>query len=72
MNKMITIEVNNNIDKFINKCIINKIYLSNINYINKDKLTCNINILDYKKIKKLNYYSKIKIINYTGIYKYKR
>lgn len=71
MNKMITIEVNNNIDKFINKCIINKIYLSNINYINKDKLTCNINILDYKKIKKLNYYSKIKIINYTGIYKYK-
>ena len=71
MNKIITIEVNNNIDKFINKCIINKIYLSNINYLNKDKLTCNINILDYKKIKKLNYYSKIKIINYTGIYKYK-
>ena len=71
MNKIIIIEVNNSIDKFINKCIINKIYLSNINYINKDKLTCNINILDYKKIKKLNYYSKIKIINYTGIYKYK-
>lgn len=71
MNKIITIEVNNNIGKFINKCIINKIYLSNINYLNKDKLTCNINILEYKKIKKLNYYSKIKIINYTGIYKYK-
>ena len=69
MNKIIKIEVNDNINRFINKCINNKIYISNINYINDNKITCDINSVDYKKVKKINYYSKIKIIDYIGVYK---
>ena len=38
MNKIIKIEVNDNINRFINKCINNKIYISNINYINDNKI----------------------------------
>ena len=71
MNKIIKIEVNDNINRFINKCINNKIYISNINYINDNKITCDINSVDYKKVKKINYYSKIKIIDYIGVYKIK-
>ena len=51
MNKIIKIEVNDNINRFINKCINNKIYISNINYINDDKITCDINSVNYKKVK---------------------
>lgn len=65
MNK-INIEVKENINRFINKCINNHIYLENIIYKDKETLTCLIDINDYKKIKRLNYYSKIKILNYTG------
>lgn len=71
MNKIIKIEVNDNINRFINKCINNKIYISNINYINDDEITCDINSVDYKKVKKINYYCKIKIIDYIGFYKIK-
>ena len=67
MNKQIKIEVTGNINRFINKCISNKIYLSSISYIDNDKIICIINLDDYKKIKRLNYYSKIKIISYVGI-----
>ncbi len=65
MNK-INIEVIGNLNRFINKCINNHIYLENIIYKPNDTLNCLININDYKKIKRLNYYSKIKILNYTG------
>lgn len=71
MNKQIKIEVTDSINRFINKCISNKIYLSNISYIDNNKITCIINLDDYKKIKRLNYYSKIKIISYVGINKLK-
>lgn len=71
MNKQIKIEVTGSINRFINKCISNKIYLSNISYIDNDKITCIINLDDYKKIKRLNYYSKIKIVSYVGINKLK-
>lgn len=71
MNKQIKIEVSGSINRFINKCINNKIYLSNISYIDNNKITCIINLDDYKKIKRLNYYSKIKIISYVGINKVK-
>ena len=71
MNKQIKIEVTGSVNRFINKCISNKIYLSNISYIDNNKITCIINLDDYKKIKRLNYYSKIKIVSYVGINKLK-
>ena len=71
MNKQVKIEVTGSVNRFINKCISNKIYLSNINYIDNNKITCIINLDDYKKIKRLNYYSKIKIVSYVGINKVK-
>ena len=71
MNKQIKIEVTGSINRFINKCISKKIYLSSISYIDDNKITCIINLEDYKNIKRLNYYSKIKIISYVGINKVK-
>lgn len=73
MNKQIKIkiEVTGSINRFINKCISKKIYLSSISYIDDNKMTCIINLEDYKNIKRLNYYSKIKIISYVGINKVK-
>ncbi len=67
MNNKIIIKVTGNINRFIKKCIEYHLNLSDINYLNNDELTCNININDFKEIKRLNYYSKIKIINYLGI-----
>lgn len=71
MNKQVKIEATGSVNRFINKCISNKIYLSNISYIDNNKITCIINLDDYKKIKRLNYYSKIKIVSYVGINKVK-
>ena len=71
MNKQVKIEVTGSVNRFINKCISNKIYLSNISYIDNNKIICIINLDDYKKIKRLNYYSKIKIVSYVGINKVK-
>lgn len=71
MNKQIKIEVTGSINRFINKCIYSKIYLSNISYIDNDKITCIINLDDYKKVKRLNYYSKIKVVSYVGFNKIK-
>ena len=71
MNKQIKIEVDGSINRFINKCIYSKIYLANINYIDNDKITCIINLDDYKQVKRLNYYSKIKVVSYVGFNKIK-
>ena len=71
MNNKIIIEVKNNINRVINKCINNKLYLSDINYIDKDLIRCKIDLSEYKRFKRLNYYSKIKIIGYSGINKLK-
>ena len=62
---MITIIVKDNLDRFIKKCIDNNINLYNITY-KDDYLLATINEKDYKKIKKINYYSKIKIKEYLG------
>ena len=66
MNKTINIKVVGYLDRFMNKCIKNNIFLFNINYINDDTATMTIYINDYKTIKKLNYYSKIFITGYNG------
>lgn len=62
---MIIIKVENNINRFIKKCITNNIPLYNINY-QKDYLLVTINQEDLKNIKKLNYYSKITVYEYKG------
>ncbi|MCH5166461.1 MAG: sporulation protein YqfD [Erysipelotrichales bacterium] len=62
---MIIIIVKNNVDRFIKKCIENNIDLYNIDY-KDDILFVTINEKDYKNVKKLNYYSKIKIKEYLG------
>lgn len=62
---MIIIKVQNNISRFLNKCLANKINLYNIEYID-DYILVTINEQDLKTIKKLNYYSKIKFLRYTG------
>lgn len=71
MNSKIVIEIEGNINRVINKCINNNIYLSDIKYLNNDTISCKINVKDYKKIKRLNYYSKIKFKDYDGIEKIK-
>ena len=67
MNNKIIIKVSNNLNRFINKCIKYKIGVSDIKYLNNDVLTCMVNLKDYKTIKRLNFYSDIKIIKYEGI-----
>ena len=67
MNNKIIIKVSNNLNRFINKCIKYKIDVSDIKYLNNDVLTCMVNLKDYKTIKRLNFYSDIKIIKYEGI-----
>ena len=71
MNNKIIIEIEGSINRVINKCINNNIYLSDINYLNNDNISCKINVKDYKKIKRLNYYSKIKFKDYDGLDKIK-
>ena len=58
---MITIKVKDNIDRFITKCINNNINLENI-IKNNNELYVDINSKDYKLVKRINYYSEIKII----------
>lgn len=67
MNNKIIINVRDNINRFINKCINYQINISEINYLNDNEIICKIDLKDYKNIKKLNYYSHIKIIKYEGI-----
>lgn len=68
---MIIIIVKDNLDRFIKKCIDNNINLYNIDK-KEDYLLATIKESDYKTVKKLNYYSKIKIKEYLGKKKYLR
>lgn len=71
MNKRIYLEVSNEINRFIKKCIDNNINLYNISY-KKDKIIVLIDVKDYLKIKRLNYYSKIRVIKYDGMLNIKK
>ena len=62
---MIIIKVKDNTKRFINKCVQNNINIYNIEYY-KDYLLATINEADLKQIKKLNYYSKIKVYKVLG------
>ena len=66
MNKRIYLEVSNELNRFIKKCIDNNINLYNISY-KKDKIIVLIDVKDYLKIKRLNYYSKIRVVKYDGL-----
>lgn len=71
MNKRIYLEVSNELNRFIKKCIDNNINLYNISYV-KDKMVVLIDVKDYLKIKRLNYYSKIKVVKYDGLLNIKK
>ena len=71
MNKII-VSVKGNLSKFIKKCIDYSIDISNINYISDEEATVKINLEDYKKIKKVNYFCKFKIIKYEGLLGFKK
>ena len=58
---MIIIKVKNQLDRFIKKCLKEGIDLYNIEYI-EDYLIVKIKSEDYKRIKKINYYSEIRKI----------
>lgn len=62
---MIEIKVSGNTDRFIKKCLENEIDLLNISYFN-DYILVSIKEKDLKRIKKLNYYSKITLNRYLG------
>lgn len=71
MNKRIYLEVTNELNRFIKKCIDNNINLYNISY-GKDKMVVLIDVKDYLKIKRLNYYSKIRVVKYDGLLNIKK
>lgn len=71
MNKRIYLEVSNELNRFIKKCINNNINLYNISY-KKDKMVVLIDVKDYLKIKRLNYYSKIRVVKYDGLLNIKK
>ena len=71
MNKRIYLEVSNELNRFIKKCIDNNINLYNISYV-KDKIIVLIDVKDYLKIKRLNYYSKIRVVKYDGLLNIKK
>ncbi len=71
MNKRIYLEVSNELNRFIKKCIDNNINLYNISY-KKDKMVVLIDVKDYLKIKRLNYYSKIRVVKYDGLLNIKK
>ena len=71
MNKRIYLEVSNELNRFIKKCIDNNINLYNISY-KKDKIIVLIDVKDYLKIKRLNYYSKISVVKYDGLLNIKK
>ena len=67
MNKYILIKVNNNINRFINKCNSYNIELFNIRYIDKNNIIAKIEKDKYDIIKKYNYYSDITIYKNLGL-----
>ena len=71
MNKRIYLEVSNELNRFIKKCIDNNINLYNISY-KKDKIIVLIDVKDYLKIKRLNYYSNIRVVKYDGLLNIKK
>lgn len=71
MNKRIYLEVSNELNRFIKKCIDNNINLYNISYV-KDKMVVLIDVKDFLKIKRLNYYSKIRVVKYDGLLNIKK
>lgn len=62
----ISIQVSNNINRFIDKCILNKIDLLNVKYIDEENIIVDIYLNDLDLIKRINYYSDIVIVKRYG------
>jgi len=66
MNNFILIKVENNINRFINKCNKYNIELYNITYISKNEIIVKVLKNDIKNIERYNYYSNISIYKKLG------
>lgn len=66
MTNLIIIKVSKHINRFIRKCISSKINLYEVKYLDSDNVLVKIRFEDYTKVKRLNYYSNIKIVKYEG------
>ncbi len=65
MNSFLVVKISGNNNRAIRKLIDNNVSLYDINY-NYDEMLVKINLDDYKKVKRLLYFSKVKIIKYEG------
>ena len=66
MNNFIIIKIENFRDRFLRKLISSNIYFYDVKYIGRDKLIVKINLEDYKRVKRLGFFSKIKVVKYEG------
>ena len=66
MNNFILIKVENNINRFINKCNKYNIELHNIFYLSKNEIVVKVRYSDLKNIERYNYYSNISIYKKLG------
>lgn len=73
MNNYLYLEVSgNNINRFLLNCNSNKIDLLIINYISYKKILVKIYKTDFNRLKKINKKYNFKVINETGLDKYKK
>lgn len=55
------------IERFIKRLLDNKIYIENLRKIGKDEILVDINLNEYKKVKKIKSIYKIRIIKHKGL-----
>lgn len=72
MNNYIVILVDGHLDRFMRKCLSHQLSLLEINYLSEEQMLVKIDFKDLKAVKRLNYYSKVKIIKYGGFNGFKR
>ena len=67
MNSFVYLKITGYGKRFIRKCYDYNISLYNVDYLEGDDLVVKVSLKDYKKVKRLNYYSKVTIIRYDGL-----
>ena len=72
MNNYILIKITGHINRFLRKMMSHEIEFLDLNYINEENVFVKIHLDDYKRIKRLCYFSDILIIKYEGINGFKR
>jgi similar to stage IV sporulation protein len=72
MNDRVLINVKGYIKRFIDKGIKYNINFYHIDYLSDNEINVLINFKDYKLLKRVNYYSKIKLVKFEGLNGLKR